>query len=301
MTRARLVSGSGLKALHLSMPVEVVAGIEARTDDALLCPTDAGRRLAPGLAVLSARFLGGFRVTLDHEPVPLGTSRRTRALLAFLIDRGARPVPRDLLMEVFWPASVPDAARNSLHVAMCRVRKALARAWPGTVIECRGDVYRLSSDVDVWSDVAEFDRCFEEGAKACADGRLDDAMGDYEAALALYGGEFLADDPYLEWAVDRREELRLRAVACAEQLSELHLEQGDLRRALAVSTQVLREEPCHEPVARRLMVAYARLGQPHMALRQYERIVDLLHRELGVGPAPETVTLADGIRRRVPV
>ena len=128
-----------------------------------------------------------------------------------------------------------------------------------------------------------------------------EAMGDYEAALALYGGDFLADDPYLEWALDRREELRLRAVTCAERLSELHLEQGDLHRALAVCTQVLREEPCHEPVARRLMVTYARLGQPHMALRQYERIVGILARELGVTPAPETVALADAVRRRLPV
>ena len=131
-----------------------------------------------------------------------------------------------------------------------------------------------------------------------SEGRTGDAIADYEAALALYGGEFLADDPYLEWALGRREELRLRAVTCGERLSELHLERGDLQRSLVVATQVLREEPCHEPVARRMMVAYARLGQPHMALRQYERIVEVLGRELGVAPAPETVDLADLIRRR---
>ncbi len=108
----------------------------------------------------------------------------------------------------------------------------------------------------------------------------------------------MADDPYLEWAVTRREELRLRAVDCAEQLSELHLRRGDLRRALAISSQVLREEPCHEPAARRLMVAYARLGQPHMALRLYEQIVQVLGRELGVAAAQETVALADRIRAR---
>ena len=134
------------------------------------------------------------------------------------------------------------------------------------------------------------------GRTDLAKGRTGDAIADYEAALALYGGEFLADDPYLEWALGRREDLRLRAVTCGEQLSELHLERGDLQRSLVVATQVLREEPCHEPVARRLMVAYARLGQPHMALRQYQRIVEVLDRELGVAPAPETVELADAIR-----
>jgi DNA-binding SARP family transcriptional activator len=256
--------------------------------------------------VLSARFLGGFWVTIDHVAVPLGSSRRTRALLAFLIDRGARPIPRDVLMEAFWPGSTPEAARNSLHVAMCGVRKALAQVWTGVVIECRGDTYRLSDEIDVWTDVAELERRCDQAAlvapaRSSSEGRTGDAIADLEAALALYGGEFLADDPYLEWALGRREELRLRAVTCAERLSELHLERGDVQRSLVVSTQVLREEPCHEPVARSQMVAYARLGQPHMALRQYERIVEVLDRELGVAPAPETVDLADLIRRRVPV
>jgi DNA-binding SARP family transcriptional activator len=256
---------------------------------------------SPEGAVLSAHFLGEFRVAINHMPVPLGTSRRTRTLLAFVIDRAPRPIARDLLMEVFWPASTPDAARNSLHVAIRAVRKALSHSWPGVVIECRGDTYRLAESVSLWTDVAELERRSEWAAEASARGCDDEAMQHYEAALALYGEEFLADDPYLEWAVDRREEIRLRAVTCAERLSALHLERGDLRRALVVSSQVLREEPCHEPVARRLMVAYARLGEPHMALRQYERIVDVLDRDLGVEPAPETVALADGIRRRLPV
>jgi hypothetical protein len=32
--------------------------------------------------IVLARLLGGFRVAIDHTPVPLGTSRRTRSLLA---------------------------------------------------------------------------------------------------------------------------------------------------------------------------------------------------------------------------
>ena len=140
----------------------------ARSDPALLsCPVVRDPVPAPlggTRPVLSARFLGGFWVTIDHVAVPLGSSRRTRALLAFLIDRGARPVPRDVLMEAFWPASTPEAARNSLHVAMCGVRKALAQVWTGVVIECRGDTYRLSDEIDVWTDVAELERRCDQAA-----------------------------------------------------------------------------------------------------------------------------------------
>ena len=81
------------------------------------------------------------------------------------------------------------------------------------------------------------------------------------------------------------------ALGCAERLSELYLELGNVRETEALCNHVLREEPCHEPVARRLMLAYARLGQPHMALREYDRIVHELDRDLGVRAAAETVAL----------
>jgi DNA-binding SARP family transcriptional activator len=288
---------------HLEQILPAQSGLDAvaTATAATVAATVLASAGPPARTVLSARLLGGCWVTIDHRPVPLANSRRTRALLAFLVDRPSRPVPRDVLMDVFWPDSSPDAARNSLHVAMHGLRKALAQAWDGPVIECRGDTYRLSDAVEVWSDAAELERRNELGALAAADGRLDDAVAEYETGLALYGGEFMADDPYLDWALTRREELRLPAGDCAEQLSELHLRRGELRRALAISSQVLREEPCHEPAARRLMIAYARLGQPHMALRLYERIVGLLGRELGVAAATETEALADQIRRRTPV
>jgi DNA-binding SARP family transcriptional activator len=250
---------------------------------------------------LSARFLGSFDLAIDGRRVPLGSSRRTRALLAYLVDRRAQPVPKEALMDVFWPDADPDSARNNMHVALCAARKALARAWSGTVIERRGDIYQLSSDLTVWTDVDEFGRRVALAAAAAARGDVQGAITECETALSLYGGDFLADDPYLDWAIERREQQRLLAVGCADQLSELHLRRGDLHRAVVTSTQVLREEPCHEQVARRLMVAYARLGQPHLALRQYERIVDVLDREIGVAPASETLELADLIRRRAPV
>jgi DNA-binding SARP family transcriptional activator len=250
--------------------------------------------------VLSAWFLGSFRATLDHRPVAL-RSRRTRVLLAYLVDRSQVPVPRDVLMDAFWPRSTPAAARNSLHVAMWALRRDLAAAWPGSVVECRGDVYRFSDEVVLRTDVAEMAQRCDRGAAAAAAGRLTEAVEEYEAARALCRGAYLADDPYLEWALQRRDDLRLRALGCAERLSELYLELGDLRETEALCTHVLREEPCHEPVARRLMLAYARLGQPHMALREYDRIVHELDRDLGVQAATETVALAEAIRGRLTV
>jgi hypothetical protein len=69
-------------------------------------------------AVLTAHFFGTFRVSVDGTPVDTASSRRTRNVLAYLLAHRRAAVPRDVLMEVFWPAAAPDAARNSLHVAL---------------------------------------------------------------------------------------------------------------------------------------------------------------------------------------
>src|SRR5215211_3341699 len=67
--------------------------------------------------MLTAHFLGTFRVTVDGALVDTVSSRRTRSVLAYLLAHRRTPVPRDVLMEVFWPAAEPNSARNSLHVA----------------------------------------------------------------------------------------------------------------------------------------------------------------------------------------
>jgi DNA-binding SARP family transcriptional activator len=162
-------------------------------------------------------------------------------------------------------------------------------------------VYRLADGVTLWTDVAAFEARAAEGEAALAAGHTDEALDHVAAACTLYRGDLLAGDPYLEWAHRRREDLRLLAVTCWERRCQLLLDRGDLDGAVAAALAVLREEPCHEPVTRRLMVSYARLGQPHRALRHYERIVETLGRVFGAAPAPETETLAACIRRRTPV
>ena len=58
---------------------------------------------------------------------------------------------------------------------------------------------------------------------------------------------------------------------------------------------------CREDVHRLLMRAYARLEQPHRAIRQYRACLRQLGTELDVEPSPETVRLYQLIRARRPV
>jgi DNA-binding SARP family transcriptional activator len=241
--------------------------------------------------LLVARLLGRFSVTVDGRPVNTQSSRRTRNVLAYLLTHRPAPVPRDVLMEAFWPNVSPEAARNSLHVALSGARNALRECWPGPIL-CRSfDTYAISDRVRVWVDAEEFEAHWKSARRAERVGDLGTAEAEYEVANQLYDGHFLADDPYAEWAAPTRDALRLSAADVQSRLVELYAARGDDGAAVHLARWVLATDPCNEAVHRQLMSCYARTGQTHLALAQYQRCADALWQDFRVAPAAETRAL----------
>src|SRR5829696_7265873 len=108
--------------------------------------------------LLTGHFLGSFRVTIDGNLVDTATRRRSREVLAYLLAHRRSAVPADVLIEAFWPEAERRAARNSLHVALSGLRRALRAASPEPVLERRFDAYRIADSVTVWIDAEQFER-----------------------------------------------------------------------------------------------------------------------------------------------
>ena len=73
--------------------------------------------LAPPIATeptLAVRCLGRLHVAADGRPLGSPVNRRARSVLKYLVLHRGRSTPRDVLMELLWPDSAPDAARNNL-------------------------------------------------------------------------------------------------------------------------------------------------------------------------------------------
>ena len=119
------------------------------------------------------------------------------------------------------------------------------------------------------------------------------------AALVLYRGELL-EGVYADWTIRERERLaglRLQGLA---RLLLIHQERGDVDAALGFAQQILERDPLREDVHRCVMRLLADSGRRTQALRQFTRCAQLLHDELDVTPLPETVALAEAIRRGTP-
>jgi DNA-binding SARP family transcriptional activator len=69
------------------------------------------------------------------------------------------------------------------------------------------------------------------------------------------------------------------------------------RPAIDYARQWVGLDPLHEPAHRALIRLLGRAGERAAGLKQYRDCAQLLDRELGVAPMPETTTLRDTIQR----
>src|SRR5215471_13421934 len=68
---------------------------------------------------LALRLLGDIEVVRDGEPLVLPSSRKARALLAYLVATG-RPHRRSRLCSLLW--DIPDDPRGALRSALSKLR-----------------------------------------------------------------------------------------------------------------------------------------------------------------------------------
>ncbi|MCO8274314.1 winged helix-turn-helix domain-containing protein [Actinoplanes sp. TRM 88003] len=252
-------------------------------------------------SLLAVHVLGPFLVTLDGVPAGLWHGGRNESLFAYLLTHRNPWPSRETLMHAFWPDSTPEAARNSLNVALHGLRRALRTVTDRPIIVLRGNRYGLDPAVRLWLDVDEFDRHLRQARRFHLAGESDAAVREYEVADGLYRGDLLAESPYEEWPLLPREQWRLAHIDALDHLSSLSFAAGRYAAAAGLSARVVEGDPCREATHRRLMVCHSRQGQPHLALIQHRVCAAALWRDLGVEPSPETQDLYQRIRRHEPV
>jgi DNA-binding SARP family transcriptional activator len=267
----------------------------AMVDEArALCPSCAQQRAArmsPDPEPLSVQCLGRFAVRAGSRTLGPWPHRRAKVLFKYLVLHRERPVHKEILMEVFWPHVSASAARNSLNVAIHALRRFLREAHADVShVLFQDDSYSLDPRLAVRVDAEEWER---QALSACSLR----AVPALQAADALYPGPLFDDDPYEEWALDRRRELQDTYVTVLELLRDHHLAHGDFGACAAVARRILAVEPTSEETHRALMACYARKRQHHLALRQYQDCVRILRDVLCTRPDDLTQRLNASIRR----
>jgi DNA-binding SARP family transcriptional activator len=231
--------------------------------------TDLSWARQPQLRIVS---LGRTRV--ETAEGPLGgpwLRQRPGQLLKYLVSQRRHPVPAEMIAERLWPDAGPRALRG-LRYYVHALRERLEpfdrpRAGSSYVLYEDGG-YRLSP-VRVTIDADEFEREVTAGLQMLRDGDHD-AFERLTRALSLYEGDFLADEPYAEWAIAERDRLASIAADGLRALADLRIRRGDTAGAARDLDRLAVLEPFDVGVHRQLISLALRRGRRSDAVRRHE-------------------------------
>ncbi|MDA0246177.1 MAG: tetratricopeptide repeat protein [Chloroflexi bacterium] len=248
---------------------------------------------------LRMKLLGEATIWLGDEPLAGLQSRTAEALLVYLACQ-PKPFSRQQLAEFFWEERDPEQSATNLRVALSLLRKKV-----GEYLTVTRHTVAFNHTLPHEIDAAEFESAAEKLEKVLASAPPSTAaqIAQLEAAVALYGGPFLAgfslrdNRSFEEWSLLRQEQSEQKAVRLLRRLLADLTSTGGAGRALRYADQLLGINPLSEMAHRHKMLLLARDGQLTAALAQYQTCQQMLADELGIEPAPETAELAERIRR----
>src|SRR5215208_1977598 len=248
---------------------------------------------------LVLQFLGLPQLHLDDQPI--ATDRRKAiALLAYLAvndsDHGSQHYSREALSALLWPDYEQAKAFSNLRRTIWEVHQALGEGW----LIAERETVCLNAEAAIDLDVLHFQGLISQ-SNGQSDPKQRIPLG--VEATKLYRNHFLTGfslkDAYAfnEWAYAEAEELRHKLAAVLERLLDDFPAMGEAEKAVPYARRLVALDPLNEASHRKLMKVYIQTGQHSAALKQYQTCEQILRKELGLDPQPETRALYKKIRR----
>lgn len=239
------------------------------------------------------RLLGALEAGSGGTVVDLGPPKQ-RAVLAILLLHVGEIVSIDRLIDLLWGDEPPRTAAHSIQIYVSDLRKSLEPLAGKRLILTRPPGYQLDTPPES-VDARQFEILVREGSKQLDAGARDKAVATLRSALELWRGPALSDFAYEEFAqpyVRRLHDLHLDAI---ETLAAAELDSGGTGRAIPLLEAAIRDDPLRERSRELLMLALYRAGRHAEALRNYDKLRELLRDELGLDPSPSLQRLRDKV------
>ncbi len=256
--------------------------------------------------LLEVSTLGRFEIRRGQEALTGGnwSRRKVRDLFKLLLSVEQHRLHREQVQDILWPSSTLDQANNSFGKTLYFLRRVFEPdlvagkgAASSYVLLDRDTVMLLTENMRIDADLFETAAKHLQGKLRAPSARQDEMLLDEcERVLALYGGDFLPEDLYEDWAARRRDRLRRIYCSLLESAAELALERAKGQRACEYLLTLLEHNPADEQTHRQLMLTYARMGRRREAVTQYQRLYAVLREELRTTPLSETTALFRSIQ-----
>jgi DNA-binding SARP family transcriptional activator len=250
---------------------------------------DRRRRTSPHwMAGPKLRISSLGRTVVESGEGPIGGAwldQRTGELLKYLIAERHRTVTVDEIGESIWTGAeyaIAGSVRYYIHALRRKLEPQRRSREPSAFIVARAGSYSLQLD-HVEVDADTFEAHLTVGlAAAETDPQL--AAAEIERGLAFYGGDFLAELPYAEWAMPERHRLHDLACVGLRSLTDIRIELRLIDSAARSLERLVTLQPYDEDVHRRLMELEIIQGRRSDAVRRYATLRSRIRRTFGHDP-----------------
>ncbi len=215
-------------------------------------------------------------------------TRKSEAMLAYLVERRHEAVSREVLAGLLWPYSAEEQARASLRQEISVLRKALGPEIAHVIVP-QGDRIELSMDgldADIW-------RIRDSPA-------ADQSPANVIALLELYIAPFLdsfsiRSQPFSDWVWTTRQALETEILNIGHSALRHCIDNQDAENTTQIALHLCRIDPTYEQAHRALIEHYLRAGDDAAASRQLQKCKAALKSNLDVDVSDETLLLFETI------
>lgn len=250
------------------------------------------------MASLTIHLFGRFSVYRNLLPIEGIPGGKIRELFCYLLLERGRTLSRESISSLFWGESSTTQSKKNLRQALWQLQGILDAQGENsqhTILQVTAETARIDATESLWLDIDIFEHACLAIQSVPGAQLTPEQASSVSDALKLYRGDLL-EDCYQEWCLAKRSRLQDLYIASLEKLVSFASANRYFEQGLEYGEKILRIDPAHERTHQQMLSLFYHSGDRARALRQYQKCVDALDKELGVSPSQRTRDLCEQIR-----
>lgn len=206
-------------------------------------------------------------------------------LLVYILMHRDYPITIQELSEALWDEDETENPAGALKNLMYRLRNLLKKNLGDEdyILTSRG-VYYWNSEIEVWFDVEEFEKCCEAAKKS---EQTSEKIANYEKAIELYQGDFMPKITDKHWVVTLSAYYHSMLLSAVKALAEIYMAEERFEEAEQLCADGLKFDSVDEWLHCHRITALMRQNKQKLAMECYEHAVKVLYNALGVRNSAE--------------